>query len=116
MSTQILSPFFIGLIVVWAIWSVFSRKVRDGVIGKMIYATIALAGYAIVQRNETFFITPTVAGVTFHASLACAGMRHIFMVTWWPSVKKWLCRKMSCDACVECVNDNRAVKPDRHNH
>lgn len=115
MNTQFLSPVFIGMIVIWAIWSVFSRKVRDGVIGKLIYATIALSGYAIVQRSETFFITPTVAGVTFHASLACAGMRHIFMVTWWPSVKKWLCRKMSCESCVECTSDKRAVKTDRHN-
>lgn len=100
MTTQNFSTLFIALIVVWAIWSVFSRRVRDGVIGKVIYASIALSGYAIVTRTEAMYITPTVAGVTFHASLACAGMRHIFMVTWWPQVKRWICSKMNCDGCA----------------
>jgi hypothetical protein len=100
MDTQTLSTLFIGTIVAWAFWSVFSRKVRDGVIGKLIYAAIALSGYAIVQRSETFFITPTVAGVTFHGSLALAGLRHIFMVTYWVRVKRWLCSHIGCDNCV----------------
>jgi hypothetical protein len=106
-TTQDLSTTFIGLIVLWAIWSVFSRKVRDGVIGKVIYASIALSGYAIVTRAETAYITPTVAGVTFHASLALAGMRHIFMVTWWPQVKRWLCRKMNCEHCIQLPTDKQ---------
>lgn len=99
MNTQILSTTFISTIVIWAIWAVFSRRVRDGILGKVIYASIALSGYAIVTRAESFYITPTVAGVTFHASLACAGARHIFMVTWWPAVKRWLCAKIKCDYC-----------------
>lgn len=100
MTTQTLSTVFIALIVVWAIWSVFSRRVRDGILGKLIYASIALSGYAIVTRAESIYITPTVAGVTFHASLAFAGMRHIFMVTWWPQVKRWICSKLSCEHCL----------------
>lgn len=107
MTTQDLSTIFIGLIVLWAIWAVFSRRVRDGVIGKVIYASIALSGYAIVTRAETVFITPTVAGVTFHASLALAGMRHIFMVTCWPQVKRWLCRKMNCEHCIQLPTDKQ---------
>lgn len=99
MNTQILSTTFISIIVIWAIWAVFSRRVRDGVVGKFIYASIALSGYAIVTRPDSFYITPTIAGVTFHASLACAGARHIFMVTCWPFVKRWLCAKIKCDYC-----------------
>lgn len=102
MNTQLLSTFFISIISIWATWSVLSHKVRDGVIGKVIYATIALAGYAIVTRSEMIIFTPTVAGVTFHASLACAGVRHIFMVTWWVKVKRWLCAHMNCEHCLSC--------------
>ena len=105
MTTQDLSTFFIGTITVWAIWSVFSHKVRDGVIGKLIYASIALSGYAIVTRTEALYITPTVAGVTFHASLAFAGMRHIFMVTWWPQVKRWICKRLNCDHCAPASDE-----------
>lgn len=100
MTTQLLSSFFIAIISIWATWSVLSHKVRDGIVGKIIYATIALAGYAIVTREESFFITPTVAGVTFHAALALAGVRHMFMVTYWLAVKRWICRHLNCEHCV----------------
>lgn len=100
MNTQFLSTLFIGIIVLWAIWAALSSRVRDGIIGKIIYSVVALAGWAIIQRSETFFITPSVAGVTFHCGLACAGIRHFFIVTWWVSVKGWLCRKLSCEHCL----------------
>jgi hypothetical protein len=100
MTLQFLSTTFIAIISAWALWSMLSPKVRDGIVGKCIYATIAMAGYAIVQRDETFFITPTVAGVTFHAALALAGVRHIFMVTYWLTVKAWICRHLNCEHCV----------------
>lgn len=100
MDTQTLSTLFISAIAVWASWSVFSCRVRDGVIGKLIYASIALAGYAIATRSESIIFTPTVAGVTFHGSLALAGIRHIFMVTYWVRVKRWICRHIDCDDCV----------------
>ena len=103
MTTQFLSTFFISIISTWAAWSVLSDKVRDGVIGKLIYASVALAGYAIVTRSESLFITPTGAGVTFHASLALAGLRHIFMVIWWVRVRHWLCAHMNCDHCGDCI-------------
>ena len=102
MTTQFLSTFFIAIISTWAAWSVLSDKVRDGIVGKLIYAVVALAGYAIVTRSESLFITPTVAGVTFHGSLALAGLRHFFMATWWRAVKAWLCRWMSCEHCLHC--------------
>jgi hypothetical protein len=111
MTTGFLSTFFIAIISTWATWSVLSDRVRDGIVGKLIYAAIALAGYAIVTRAESIYITPTVAGVTFHASLAMAGVRHIFMVTWWDRVKHRMCRYLRCEHCLS--RDNRRVKIER---
>ena len=37
---------------------------RDGVVGKIIYAVIALSGYAILARNEQMFFSPTIAVLT----------------------------------------------------
>lgn len=107
MNTQVLSTMFIGTITLWAIWSVFSSKVRDGVIGKLIYAAIAISGYAIATRSETIIFTPTVAGVTFHGSLALAGLRHIFMVTYWVRFKRWICRRIDCDNCNHRLEDTK---------
>lgn len=100
MSLQLLNTTFIALITAWAFWAALSNRVRDGIVGKVIYATITLAGFAIVTRAESIYITPTVAGVTFHAALACAGMRHIFMVMCWAQVKAWICRHLNCEHCL----------------
>lgn len=111
MTTQFLSTLFIAIISTWAAWSVLSDKVRDGIVGKLIYAVVALAGYAIVTRSESIFITPTVAGVTFHGSLALASVRHMFMATWWAKVKVWVCRYLNCEHCLH--HDDRRIKVER---
>jgi hypothetical protein len=80
---------------------VLSGRVRDGVLGKILYAVIALSGYAILARSDRFFFTPNSAGVTLHVALALAGLRHMFMVTYWPRVKKWICSKLSCEQCLQ---------------
>jgi hypothetical protein len=99
MTPEILSTAFIGTISAWAIWCVLSCKVRDGVFGKIIYAVIAIAGYAIVTRTENIFFSPSVAGITFHAGLAMAGIRHYFLVTHWVRVKAWICKYLHCEQC-----------------
>lgn len=89
-----------GVIAVWATWCCLSGRVRDGVVGKILYCIIALSGYAILARSDRFFFTPNTAGVTMHVALALTALRHIFMVTYWPRVKVWLCSKMNCRQCL----------------
>lgn len=96
-----------GVIALWATWCVLSGKVRDGVLGKAIYAVIALSGYAVLARNEQFILSPSAAGVTLQVSLALAGARHIFMVTYWQRVKAWLCRALNCEHCMSCADQHR---------
>lgn len=90
-----------GVIAIWATWCVLSGKVRDGVIGKIIYATIALSGYAILARADRVFFTPSMAGTTLYVTLAMAGARHIFIVMYWQRVKAWLCRTLNCEHCLK---------------
>lgn len=100
MTVQTLSMIFISLIAFWATWCVLSKKVRDGVFGKMIYAAIALSGYAIACRGDELYVSPTVAGVTFHGALALAAVRHWFMANHWLRVKALLCRYLHCEHCL----------------
>jgi hypothetical protein len=108
MSLQLLSNVFISMIAGWATWCVLSNKVRDGIVGKMIYAAIALSGFAIATRDDTIFFTPSSAGVTFHGALALAGLRHWFIANHWPRVKAWLCRYLHCE---QCLNEPTAPQP-----
>jgi thiosulfate reductase cytochrome b subunit len=103
MSIQTLSTLFVGIISLWAMWCMLSARVHDGIVGKIIYATIMLTGFAIVTRAETVFVSPTTAGVTFHGALALAGLRHWFVANHWPIVKGWLCRYLHCEQCLNSV-------------
>ncbi|PYB87168.1 hypothetical protein [Pseudomonas fulva] len=99
MILEYVNAFAAGGIALWASWAVLSGKVRDGVLGKILYSIIALSGYAILARSDRMFFTPNTAGVTMHVALALAGIRHMFVVTYWPRVKRWICRRLDCDLC-----------------
>jgi hypothetical protein len=103
MSLELINSVACGLIALWATWCVLSGRVRDGVIGKLIYSAIAISGFVVMSREQNIFMMgPTTAGITLHVSLALAGMRHIFMVIWWQRVEAWLCRTLNCEHCMRC--------------
>jgi hypothetical protein len=113
MNLELINSIACGLIALWAIWCVLSGKVRDGVIGKIIYSAIAISGFVMMTRDQTLFSGATDAGLTFHVCLCLAGMRHMFMVTYWPAVKKWICLKLRCE---HCLHDPRVgVQPSQTN-
>ncbi len=102
MNFELINSIACGLIALWATWCVLSGKVKDGILGKLIYSAIAISGFVVMTRSQNIFFGPTTAGLTLHASLALAGIRHIFMVTWWLPVKAWLCRTLNCEHCMGC--------------
>ena len=102
MNYELINSMACGLIALWAAWCVLSGRVRDGILGKLIYSAIAISGFVVMARNQSIFFGPSSAGVTLHVSLALAGARHIFMVIWWQQVKAWLCRALNCEHCMGC--------------
>ncbi len=102
MNFELINSIACGLIALWATWCVLSGKVKDGILGKLIYSAIAISGFVVMTRSQNIFFGPTTAGLTLHGSLALAGIRHIFMVTWWLTVKAWLCRTLNCEHCMGC--------------
>lgn len=101
MNFDLINAVACGLIAFWATWCVLSGKVRDGIIGKLIYSAIAISGFVVMSRNQSIFFGQTTAVLTMHVTLALAGVRHIFMVIWWQRVKAWLCRTLNCEHCLK---------------
>ena len=101
MTFEYISGYAAGVIAVWATWCVLSGKVRDGVLGKLIYSVIAFSGYAILARPDRAFAASGAAEATLYVSLAFAGVRHMFIVMYWQSVKVWLCRMLKCEHCLK---------------
>lgn len=116
MNYELISSIACGLIALWATWCVLSGKVRDGILGKLIYSTIAISGFVVMTRSQNIFIGATTAGLTLHVSLALAGVRHVFMVIWWQRVKVWLCRTLNCEHCMGCDSRYGPDKIDRRKH
>jgi hypothetical protein len=114
MNFELINSVACGLIALWATWCVLSGKVKDGILGKLIYSAIAISGYVVMTRSQNIFFGPTTAGLTLHVSLALAGVRHIFMVTWWLRVKAWLCRTLNCEHCMGCDKPPVPDAIDRH--
>lgn len=111
MSFELINSIACGFIALWATWCVLSGRVRDGVIGKLIYSAIAISGFVVMSRNQTIFMmAPTTAGITLHVALALACMRHIFMVIWWQRVKAWLCRTLRCEHCLQCEKASGGIE------
>ncbi|MGY2285181.1 hypothetical protein [Pseudomonas gingeri] len=102
MNLELINSIACGLIALWAAWCVLSGKVRDGILGKLIYSAIAISGFVVMVRDQNIFLAPTTAGSTLLFFLALAGVRHIFMVTYWQRVKAWLCRTLNCEHCLHC--------------
>jgi putative chitinase len=88
MTAEYMNAGAAGVIACWATWCVLSARVRDGVIGKALYAVVAISGYAVLARSERFVLTPNAASITLHVALALAGLRHMFMATCWPAVMR----------------------------
>lgn len=102
MNLELINSIACGLIALWAAWCVLSGKVRDGILGKLIYSAIAISGFVVMARSQSIFFGPSTAGLTLHVALALAGARHIFMVTYWKPFKAWLCRTLNCEHCLHC--------------
>lgn len=100
MSLDLINSIACGLIALWAFGCVVSGKVRDGILGKLIYSVIAISGFVVMSRNQYIFLAPTTAGTTLLVFLALAGLRHIFMVMYWQRVKVWLCQTLNCEHCL----------------
>jgi phage-related minor tail protein len=52
-----------------------SGKVRDGILGKLIFATIAISAYVVATGQNSFLFGPTVAGL---ATAAVGGLAYAF--------------------------------------
>lgn len=83
----------VSIIVLWAFWCLLSRRVSDGIVGKVLYLLLMLAALGILsnpgQSTET----------SLNVALAAIGIRHFWMKTYWPTARKYLMQKIFCPHC-----------------
>lgn len=84
-----------AIILAWAVWCCLNPRVHDGIVGKFIFAVIALAALSVILGNTTAGIAPSITGTTLHLAIAALGIRHAFIVHFWPRIK----RSIQCSSC-----------------
>lgn len=68
-----------AVIFLWAVWCICSRKVNDGVLGRVFYSAIALAAFAAFFAKQP--ITIERSNQLLIAAVALTGLRH-FVMKW----------------------------------
>lgn len=83
-----------SIIVMWAVWSALSGKVRDGIVGKFIFGVIAVSALASalghgMQPSQT---SGSMAAImTLEVAFAAYATRLVFMKYAWPRIANSRC-------------------------
>lgn len=83
------------IIVLWAFWCLVSRRVSDGIVGKVLYLLLTLAALGALSRPGAVAATTE----ALNCSIAAIGVRHFWMKTFWPKLKACLIHKIRCATC-----------------
>jgi hypothetical protein len=73
------------VLVVWACWCGFSRSVNDGIVGKAVYAAVAVASLVMVTKP-----TSQEAHVVLIVAFALLGIRHYWLRYLKQRVTEWV--------------------------
>lgn len=74
------------VIFLWGTWCVVYSGVHDGIVGKLLYAASAIAGFAIVANASTGSQPPG-NEVFLNCCMAGLAVRHFFLRTYWPRIR-----------------------------
>lgn len=77
----------------WATWCAMDHRVKDGVLGKIMFSAAALAALGVLMGPQTGYHGPRTAEVTLNVAMAALGARHVTMKYLWPRVVRFMrCR------------------------
>lgn len=80
-------------IAAWAFWCLLSRRVSDGVLGKVLYLLLVLAALGVLSHPGDESQT------ALNATFAAIGVRHFWMKTFWPRICSAYSRRVRCPQC-----------------
>lgn len=90
MSVNLLA---VSVIVLWAFWCLVSRRVSDGILGKVLYLMLVLAALGVLSRPGMS------AQTVLNCTVAAIGVRHFWMKTFWPRIRSAVITRIRCATC-----------------
>ena len=83
------------IIFAWATWCALSRKVNDGILGKIIFAVLSISSLGMLLGPNGWYGGRQSAETTMHMAMAALCLRHLAMKFIWPR----LVRAIRCQVC-----------------
>lgn len=81
------------VIALHGVWSMLSRRVSDGIVGKVLYLLLILAALGVLSNpGQT-------SEVWLNVTFAAIGLRHFWMKTFWPRIRSNLVNRIRCATC-----------------
>lgn len=81
------------VIVLHGFWCLLSRRVSDGVVGKVLYLMLILAALGVLSNPGQS------AEAALNCTVAAIGLRHFWMKTFWPRIRTNLVNRIRCATC-----------------
>ena len=86
--------FAVCVIAAHAFWCLLSRRVSDGIVGKVLYLFLVLAALGELSRPNS-----QVADAVLYCTIAAIGVRHWWMKTFWLRIRTALVNRIRCATC-----------------
>lgn len=89
-----LSLIAVVIVGVHSFWCLLSRRVSDGIIGKVLYLCVVLSAFGVFSHPGAINATEV-----FNCSIAAISIRHFYMKVFWPSIKLKVINRIRCATC-----------------
>lgn len=88
-----LNMIVVAVIVLHGFWCLLSKRVSDGIVGKVLYLLLILAAMGVMSKPGQG------AETVLNATFALIGVRHFWMKTFWPRIRTNLVNRIRCATC-----------------
>lgn len=84
----------VAIIGLHAFWCLLSKRVSDGIVGKVLYLLLVLAALGVLS-NPVALSEQTV----LNGTIAAIAVRHFWMKTFWPRIRSAALNRIRCATC-----------------
>lgn len=91
MKISLVNSVACAAIFMWAFWCIFSRRIRDGVVGKVFYIGVALTSLAVVFGPSYGYYDPPPAEQWMNVFMGLVATRYLLLVMvrpWWYRIRR----------------------------
>lgn len=89
-----LNLIMVAVIGLHSFWCLLSKRVSDGIVGKVLYLLLVLAVLGVLSNPHS-----ATEQTVMNCTIAAIAVRHFWMKTFWPRIRTNLVNRIRCATC-----------------